>query len=467
MPPVRRTRVRHAKSFRGCNTCKVRRVKCDETFPECKRCTSSGRRCEGRESLQVSLFKDKRSIGFESLENSPLANAHLPFLPQWAQRRAFSYYISKTAPYFASTLDYDFYSVVLPQAAHVHPIIRNILLTISKFFELPLRHFNKGNAYTPLTTKHVQALEWYGEALAAKIGEQRGPDLIETMLSCMLFAVVELQQNNFNGGLSLIRTGYRCLSALLTMDLRDLRRLDGLRQTIILAMAPLALRSACMINTGRSLRAGHLDLTASFDEVQSAVFNLLTAVFGSLKDIWAAIVESEDSLFIPIREHQQKLHTRLHGLQDVISGMIAEVPDTRVEQLLDYLCAIESWLLVIDTVISRPTELFELTLAHAEDLFSKYQMDSHGKPHFFSHMIVLPALWFTTMLAFTEEQRYCGFRLMKHFAKCKPEGQLIAIVITEEPYGDSRLKTWMQFCHVIYEDDCKSSHEASYFKTQL
>ncbi|KAF2227649.1 hypothetical protein BDZ85DRAFT_292738 [Elsinoe ampelina] len=31
----------------GCRTCKIRKVKCDEVKPHCKRCTSTGRKCDG------------------------------------------------------------------------------------------------------------------------------------------------------------------------------------------------------------------------------------------------------------------------------------------------------------------------------------------------------------------------------------------------------------------------------------
>ncbi|OAP61069.1 hypothetical protein AYL99_03270 [Fonsecaea erecta] len=35
------------KSKTGCRTCKVRKIKCDELMPECRRCTSTGRKCDG------------------------------------------------------------------------------------------------------------------------------------------------------------------------------------------------------------------------------------------------------------------------------------------------------------------------------------------------------------------------------------------------------------------------------------
>ncbi|RAQ57211.1 C6 finger domain protein [Aspergillus flavus] len=40
-------RKSHTKSRTGCRTCKARRIRCDESWPACKRCTSTGRRCDG------------------------------------------------------------------------------------------------------------------------------------------------------------------------------------------------------------------------------------------------------------------------------------------------------------------------------------------------------------------------------------------------------------------------------------
>ncbi|KAK8035665.1 Aspercryptin biosynthesis cluster-specific transcription regulator atnN [Apiospora rasikravindrae] len=39
--------------YKGCNTCRVRRVKCDNTRPFCKKCTDHGRACEGYERETV------------------------------------------------------------------------------------------------------------------------------------------------------------------------------------------------------------------------------------------------------------------------------------------------------------------------------------------------------------------------------------------------------------------------------
>ena len=48
-----RRRKWHTKTRNGCRTCKKRRVRCDETKPDCVRCISLNKVCEGYEPPQV------------------------------------------------------------------------------------------------------------------------------------------------------------------------------------------------------------------------------------------------------------------------------------------------------------------------------------------------------------------------------------------------------------------------------
>ncbi|KAL4891680.1 hypothetical protein BDV59DRAFT_203275 [Aspergillus ambiguus] len=47
----------------GCNTCRRRKVKCDETRPECRRCTEHGHVCTGYERERVFIHKSSTSMG--------------------------------------------------------------------------------------------------------------------------------------------------------------------------------------------------------------------------------------------------------------------------------------------------------------------------------------------------------------------------------------------------------------------
>lgn len=46
-PQTRRPSKRRSKTFTGCQTCRTRRVKCDEARPVCRRCTKGGIECSG------------------------------------------------------------------------------------------------------------------------------------------------------------------------------------------------------------------------------------------------------------------------------------------------------------------------------------------------------------------------------------------------------------------------------------
>ncbi|KAK9327145.1 hypothetical protein V1520DRAFT_349630 [Lipomyces starkeyi] len=52
-----------AGGSRGCANCKARKIKCDEEFPQCRRCVKSGRECGG--SIMGPVFRKQRLRGFD------------------------------------------------------------------------------------------------------------------------------------------------------------------------------------------------------------------------------------------------------------------------------------------------------------------------------------------------------------------------------------------------------------------
>ncbi|KAG4427536.1 hypothetical protein IFR05_016979 [Cadophora sp. M221] len=48
--PKVRIRAKKPKTKTGCKTCRIRRIKCDEDKPSCRRCSSTGRHCDGYEA---------------------------------------------------------------------------------------------------------------------------------------------------------------------------------------------------------------------------------------------------------------------------------------------------------------------------------------------------------------------------------------------------------------------------------
>lgn len=69
-----RQRRTHHKVRTGCLTCKIRRKKCDEAKPECQRCRSTGRVCDGYPSLNVTRATTAQSVN----ESSPRSSTFDP-----------------------------------------------------------------------------------------------------------------------------------------------------------------------------------------------------------------------------------------------------------------------------------------------------------------------------------------------------------------------------------------------------
>ncbi|KAL7918435.1 hypothetical protein ACQKWADRAFT_245028 [Trichoderma austrokoningii] len=82
---------------RGCATCRKRRVKCDESLPECLRCLNMGLACPGPRTDAIfvhavapeSSLRDSSSAALSpSKLKSPHVMMHLPQLPAWQPSRA-------------------------------------------------------------------------------------------------------------------------------------------------------------------------------------------------------------------------------------------------------------------------------------------------------------------------------------------------------------------------------------------
>lgn len=62
MVAMRRRTVTSKPSKGGCLTCRIRKVKCDEARPQCRRCTSTGRNCDGYQSPEPGRTAANRQL---------------------------------------------------------------------------------------------------------------------------------------------------------------------------------------------------------------------------------------------------------------------------------------------------------------------------------------------------------------------------------------------------------------------
>ncbi|OCT53948.1 hypothetical protein CLCR_09932 [Cladophialophora carrionii] len=150
--PIRRKRPFLSKTRTGCLTCKVRKVKCDEEKPACRRCTSTGRKCDGyapaSASASVSASGSKsvsvRSGSSSSSNNtSPSRHASPSQAPSAdlfasdAERRSFAYFETRACHDLSlgGSFHGEFWAREVLQAAVHYPSTRHLVVAIGAAFE--------------------------------------------------------------------------------------------------------------------------------------------------------------------------------------------------------------------------------------------------------------------------------------------------------------------------------------------
>ncbi|KAL8709906.1 MAG: hypothetical protein Q9220_005356 [cf. Caloplaca sp. 1 TL-2023] len=211
----------HVKT--GCITCKIRHVKCDEEKPECHKCTSTGRKCDGYASKQEILSTNS------SLEQAiqTIRQEHLSFpfmtITDWRgssdEQRGFEYFRVQTSEDLAYSLNNSLEELVL-QTSHRYDAIKHGAIALGSLGETIRINSNStlSEVQTPARRRHEFARAQYYKAISILNQDiaQRDKDMVDfALISCFLFIVFEFLQGNdqsavthLRGGLNLLRETY-------------------------------------------------------------------------------------------------------------------------------------------------------------------------------------------------------------------------------------------------------------------
>ncbi|KAM0238316.1 hypothetical protein ACHAP5_008721 [Fusarium lateritium] len=204
----RKPATKRRKVKTGCATCRIRKIKCDETKPACQKCAKTGRTCDGYESL------------FRSFPNQPMDNNRGA---KADAAKSMHESIEGKAPLDVDSLNRYFstktiFNVELScnqeaqevlQASLTDPSIRHALLSLRALrenIETP-----EDNSATPeqQTLSYNYGLEQYSKALTGLASDLAYPDidrLKSALLCCQVLISVEQVRCNFSAmGLHIIR----------------------------------------------------------------------------------------------------------------------------------------------------------------------------------------------------------------------------------------------------------------------
>ncbi|KAI8958805.1 hypothetical protein F5Y11DRAFT_359696 [Daldinia sp. FL1419] len=183
-----------AKVRTGCLTCKIRKVKCDEGKPHCRRCLSTGRRCDGY--VQTAASSDLTWHRPRHL---------FPGIDDVNEKRALQFFCQAAGPSLSGPMDPYFWTHLVLQFSHFEPAVRHSVVAISSLYE-HIQTRPKKSAHQLVDNKF--ALSHYNSAIK-ELKSMNNEPLV--LLVCILFICIEFLQDNQGAAIQHCKHGVHIL----------------------------------------------------------------------------------------------------------------------------------------------------------------------------------------------------------------------------------------------------------------
>jgi hypothetical protein len=198
------------------NVNRIRHVKCDEAKPECLKCTTTGRKCDGYPDPKVTKPKNKRTTGREAtlLSRSATPDRQLQIhIGNAKERRALEFFFHRTAPQLSGFFSRAFWNGCVLQISINEPTIRYAMVAVSAMYE------DEGMVgFSPVagTKGHTAfALESYNKAITSLVQVVKSnPESIRIpVMAAIIFVCLEFLRGHVDSALTHIESGVRMLKA--------------------------------------------------------------------------------------------------------------------------------------------------------------------------------------------------------------------------------------------------------------
>ncbi|KAL3594305.1 hypothetical protein FPOAC2_08613 [Fusarium poae] len=179
----------------GCRTCKTRKIKCDETWPKCKRCTTARRVCDGYDAPPVGSLSWDLLLRAPQPRLIPVTNAR--------EVRCLSFFHHVVAPALSGPFDGSFWTYFVARMTHAEPAARHSVLAISQLFE--------DYEYSKPSVDRF-AIVHYNTAINLLV-HGPPPSVDTVLLVCVLFICVEFLRGNRAAAITHAAHGLQLLNA--------------------------------------------------------------------------------------------------------------------------------------------------------------------------------------------------------------------------------------------------------------
>jgi hypothetical protein len=224
-------------------------VKCDEEKPHCKRCTSTGRTCDGYDvNFRPPSYSSSNSPTPSG--NYQLARSHSPIplapalnLKTTQERDSFEFFTTYAVSSLRGFLDSPFWQREVLQAAHHYESIQHCIIALGamhrRYYEGSISHLSESD----MTDQYLQfALRQSNQAIQGllKAGRSGGgmasADKVTLMACSVLFSSMACLQGHQKEGIQHVRSGIRLLNELDSEEDRSDRHpinVDSLRSLFV------------------------------------------------------------------------------------------------------------------------------------------------------------------------------------------------------------------------------------------
>ncbi|KAH6682219.1 C6 zinc finger domain protein [Plectosphaerella plurivora] len=177
----------------GCRTCRIRKVKCDETFPACRRCATTGRKCDG--------------YGIRGGGHLVTITVPSPRVASTADHQAMEWFCHRTAVKLQGSFYSDFWTSLLTQSSVGEPAVLHAVLALSCVHR-------QGIVGKEGRGQSTAALQHYGQAIRCLQPHFVAGDRLArrvALIACVVFTSLDLLRGHFATAFTHLESGRKLL----------------------------------------------------------------------------------------------------------------------------------------------------------------------------------------------------------------------------------------------------------------
>ncbi|TVY76112.1 hypothetical protein LSUE1_G006805 [Lachnellula suecica] len=199
-------------------TYRIRRVKCDETKPHCRRCTRFGVDCDGyppvyrNPSSSRAILPKGQNPAIQSIELPKIRTLYSgPRFEDEQEGICFRHYCEETATQIAGPTQSPIWSKLIPQACETEPFLRHAVVAIAAVSKINEDAVSPGKSRT---LDYGYALKQYSKSLRGMRLSlaNRKHDMRNALLACILVYCFETLQGNLGTASTHARSGLLLIS---------------------------------------------------------------------------------------------------------------------------------------------------------------------------------------------------------------------------------------------------------------